>query len=383
MHALHSYDGDPGREVLLKHVKSFTPFVAKRVHIEMLPGLAFFGASEANVDISCVSTGNEFNGDPAYREQVQLKLKDFVAAFLALESANLQADPSDKSGSQNDSQGHWMLDTDLRLYLSQCCLYSSDIATLDVPCMGVNPPPIDCIAQEHIEVVNAWMNLHEARSTLHYDANNNLLVVLKGAKRIYLASPALTDKLFPVSAFAEAHNHCSLTTVQAEELLTSFIALDNGSAFVVDLLPGDAIFIPEGWWHMVYSAQCSYALNFWFRSPLYRVLQQAHMLPYIMRYSVNGYTLSQMTLDPLTEHRSNNISMLVEETLRCEDLTQRNRLYLHLSFFDLITMQKLWVPFAREVSSRQSAYLTLASKWRLMAMAECAEMDCLPAGNHI
>ena len=42
-----------------------------------------------------------------------------------------------------------------------------------------------------------------------------------------------------------------------------------------DLLPGDALFIPEGWWHQVESNAGTIALNFWWRSHLDVVLSRA------------------------------------------------------------------------------------------------------------
>jgi hypothetical protein len=43
----------------------------------------------------------------------------------------------------------------------------------------------------------------------------------------------------------------------------------------VDLLPGDALFIPEGWWHQVESSVGTIALNFWWRSRLDVALSRA------------------------------------------------------------------------------------------------------------
>lgn len=76
---------------------------------------------------------------------------------------------------------------------------------------------------------------------------------------------------------------------------------------VVRANAGDAVFIPEGilfprawgiirinlhasllylgWWHLVQSDECTVAINFWFRSPLYKYLTSDALAPYIIRAS--------------------------------------------------------------------------------------------------
>ena len=48
----------------------------------------------------------------------------------------------------------------------------------------------------------------------------------------------------------------------------------------MDLLPGDALFIPEGWWHQVESSVVTIALNFWWRSHLDVALSRAMEHPH-------------------------------------------------------------------------------------------------------
>jgi hypothetical protein len=129
------------------------------------------------------------------------------------------------------------------------------------------------------EQANLWMNIQAATSTLHYDANNNILILLEGSKKILLFSPSCTKYLKPAAAYNEHPNHSNLTPAEADAVATSLPTgeahKDNaGNYFVhtVNLSAGDALFIPEGWWHQVYSEKCSMAVNFWFHSPLHDFL---------------------------------------------------------------------------------------------------------------
>lgn len=38
-----------------------------------------------------------------------------------------------------------------------------------------------------------------------------------------------------------------------------------------------------GWWHHVKSTECTIAVNFWFKSTIRTLMEQDHMLPYLLR----------------------------------------------------------------------------------------------------
>ena len=60
-------------------------------------------------------------------------------------------------------------------------------------------------------------------------------------------------------------------------------------ALLVGLQAGDALFIPEGWWHQVDSEPTTTAVNFWWQSPFTKSLQQRpHMQQYYLRRLVDG-----------------------------------------------------------------------------------------------
>lgn len=99
--------------------------------------------------------------------------------------------------------------------------------------------------------VNLWASLAPTRSSLHYDPHHNLLCVARGAKRVRLLPPAATPALRAQPVTHESANHSPAD-----------LAAPDGSAFPAlpaalaaqqeyEVAAGDALFIPEGWWHQV------------------------------------------------------------------------------------------------------------------------------------
>lgn len=52
---------------------------------------------------------------------------------------------------------------------------------------------------------------------------------------------------------------------------------------------GDALFLPEGWWHQIDSEGVTIAVNFWWRSPFDRLLG-THMDAYYLRRIAQSLT---------------------------------------------------------------------------------------------
>jgi len=182
-----------------------------------------------------------------------MKASDFVDAWVLA-----------KTG-----QPHWSLSTGLNLYLSQHCLpkVSEHSSTFCCP-----TPTVIKESGAVVEQMNLWMNVFPASTTLHYDANNNILIVLEGQKNVTLFSPSATKFLKPAAAHNEYPNHSALTPEEADSLVVSLqteaTSTTDCLAYSVTLSAGDALFIPEGWWHQVHSQKCTMALNFWFHSDM-------------------------------------------------------------------------------------------------------------------
>lgn len=66
-------------------------------------------------------------------------------------------------------------------------------------CLGSSRP--SCVLDEDLLQINLWLGAMETTTNLHYDANHNLLFVLKGNKRVSLLPPSATAEVhaMPVS----------------------------------------------------------------------------------------------------------------------------------------------------------------------------------------
>jgi hypothetical protein len=81
----------------------------------------------------------------------------------------------------------------------------------------------------------------------HYDGNGVevINISLKGKKRFYLASPSKKFTMFPVSNISINSNPD-----------------DCNYDYIIDLLPGDFLYIPSYWWHKVLTLEDSINVNF-------------------------------------------------------------------------------------------------------------------------
>ena len=117
--------------------------------------------------------------------------------------------------------------------------------------------------------VNLWLAIGAHTSGLHYDCFDNLLVVVRGSKRLLLLPPAATSALRPRAAHGASANHSTLSAAELAAALESDARL-KAMAVRLELSAGEAAFIPEGWWHEVVSPEeATLAINWWWpgRSP--------------------------------------------------------------------------------------------------------------------
>jgi hypothetical protein len=108
-------------------------------------------------------------------------------------------------------------------------------------------PPFVRIDDEGKQV-RMWLGPAGTVTPLHFDDRNSLLVQIGGRKRIRLYAPHCGE-----------HMRQAVTFYGAPE--GSPVAVPAGGT-TLDLQPGDALFIPVGWWHSVVALDISISLSF-------------------------------------------------------------------------------------------------------------------------
>ncbi len=90
------------------------------------------------------------------------------------------------------------------------------------------------------------------KTPLHFDPTSNLLMVLKGTKRVRLYAPADSNRLRPRGGLLAA-SLCRLFKVvpAVYSRLDAFSAEAPGEFLEVDVHEGNSLWIPACWWHAV------------------------------------------------------------------------------------------------------------------------------------
>jgi ribosomal protein L16 Arg81 hydroxylase len=114
-----------------------------------------------------------------------------------------------------------------------------------------------------------WIGPPGTFTSLHHDLTNNLLVQILGRKRVILAAATALPK-----HYNDTHVFSKIRDVTASDLdLDKFAKIKGVRFHEVTLNPGEALFIPVGWWHQVesldFSASITYT-NFRWRNDFYQ-----------------------------------------------------------------------------------------------------------------
>jgi len=112
-----------------------------------------------------------------------------------------------------------------------------------------SPPPSTLHVKSPITQV--WLSPCNAITTLHYDLSDVLVVQVKGTKRWSLYHPNDWRRLYPRSMFKPLGYH-GRVDIDAPDL-KRFPRFEAAQRFEAVVEAGQAIFVPAGWWHQVYS----------------------------------------------------------------------------------------------------------------------------------
>ncbi|KAI1763374.1 Clavaminate synthase-like protein [Hypoxylon sp. FL1150] len=158
-----------------------------------------------------------------------------------------------------------------RIYVAQSDLdYLPKALSRDLP----TPDIVKHVGKGDIYSSSIWLGLQPTYTPLHRDPNPNLFCQVVGSKRIRLMTPDRGDDVYG-RVRRELGSHGSSRFRGAEmmgglerELLYRAV-WDDETVSEVSLNPGDALFIPMGWWHSVASdgpdGRLNCSANWWFR----------------------------------------------------------------------------------------------------------------------
>ncbi|EPE32572.1 Clavaminate synthase-like protein [Glarea lozoyensis ATCC 20868] len=191
---------------------------------------------------------------------------------------------------ERPQHGFHRINAPLSLFLSAYTLswphslYIAQAQMADLPKQLQDDLPTPRIVQQagkgDIYDANIWMGTLNTYTPLHKDPNPNLFTQIVGEKQVKLYPPAVGRGIF--QHVQEQIGQNSSATFRGEEMMAGPEALalenavwGNGSdagrwdgELVADVDPGDALFIPKGWWHSIKSfgsQPVTVSANWWFR----------------------------------------------------------------------------------------------------------------------
>jgi len=111
-----------------------------------------------------------------------------------------------------------------------------------------------------VNAVNAWFGPAHTVSPAHTDPHHNLLCQVVGAKRVRLFAPSETPRMYP-HVESKMSNTSRVDVMRPD--LNEFPEFASAAFFDATLLPGDALYIPPGWWHHVRALDVSFSVSYW------------------------------------------------------------------------------------------------------------------------
>jgi len=106
-----------------------------------------------------------------------------------------------------------------------------------------------------------WLGPAGSVSTLHFDPADNLFVQIYGKKRVILISPQQSSAVYYPHDRFKSINFSPVDVERPD--FDRFPAARDVVPLQCHISPGDALYIPMGWWHYLRAIEVSISLNFW------------------------------------------------------------------------------------------------------------------------
>lgn len=120
----------------------------------------------------------------------------------------------------------------------------------------------DILAGDVKTDVRLWIGPASCATVLHHDRSDNLLMQLDGRKHITLFDPYQSRYLYAYPADSP-HHHMSRISFANGVDLEQFPLFARTASLCTALGPGDALFIPAYWWHLIESESATVSINAW------------------------------------------------------------------------------------------------------------------------
>ncbi|GAA0174538.1 protein modifying enzyme [Lithospermum erythrorhizon] len=272
-----------------------------------------------NVEAMLSTSAPIFNGDIRSHERVPLPFSTFIGYcnHLQLKSLGLVQSFAEQSTFMHNQALH-------QIYLAQVpILNTENEEKVQLGCLreDIQSPPF--LETKELAAINLWMNSVETRSSTHYDPHHNLLCIVAGCKQgknekvkplwsavvcdsncesafwlqfVDLWPPTAMPVLYPQPIYGEASNHSSISIESPDLSLYPKAQHARDFSQKLTLHAGDALFIPEGWFHQVNSDCLTIAVNFWWQSGIMSAMV-SHMDAYYLRRILSrltGHEMNQM-----------------------------------------------------------------------------------------
>ncbi|EPQ27742.1 uncharacterized protein PFL1_04879 [Pseudozyma flocculosa PF-1] len=209
-------------------------------------------------------------------DRISLPFGLFLDAFISQSipwSSSPSPSPSSSSAGSGSGSGSGQGDPGVVGYMAQYDLLSLS------PSLSSDAPPLPHTragprGDREQWRSNLWIGPGCTFTPIHRDPYHNLFVQIVGRKRIHVFPPSAHSSLYlfkegPQQNTSVIHSERPLRTDGADDMHRLFPlvekALGATHTAVVDVGPGDAVFIPQGWFHCVASLETSVSVNWWFR----------------------------------------------------------------------------------------------------------------------
>ncbi|KAF0919135.1 hypothetical protein E2562_028440 [Oryza meyeriana var. granulata] len=285
------------------------------------------------------STGHVFCGDLRSHERVLVPFSKFIHSCKSyLRYPNASSDSSKEPENLNEPTSSEegcssSLESCDQVYLAQVSILSTENkerSSLEVLKEDIQEPTF--VRGKPFSSINIWMNRAHLRSSTHYDPHHNILCVVAGCKKVTLWPPSASPYLYPMAVYGEASNHSSVSIEEPDYASYTRARYMKEYSERVILNSGDALFIPEGWYHQVDSDDLTIAINFWWKSRIMTEMLE-HMDAYYLRRILSRLVDKEMNKmvkeSSLHCSEGSTVCQTTDEASGVDHLTGSEQLSLH------------------------------------------------------